>query len=281
MTGTVAAGGALAGATLALGEPGPLEELPTSFAGATRVLETAHRVGRTGLVDLGALSWRMGIGASPETTALHRPPEGAFRVTAPQPPSDGARLEGRRALVTCGASGIGAACARAFAAAGAHVTVDAPRPADAPALARVHTEGWRVAYGHLLDASWFGAEALARRTRQWEHWLDPASGTPGVFRAGRDACGTVVGVAGSLPSRDEPPVRERELTLLYIDTGWYGTGLGAALLDATLGDGPASLWVAEDNPRARRFYEKHGFRPDGTRTVDAAVADLVELRMVR
>ncbi|MFC3850384.1 3-hydroxybutyrate dehydrogenase [Corynebacterium hansenii] len=32
-------------------------------------------------------------------------------------------LAGRRALVTGGASGIGAACARAFAAAGAHVTV--------------------------------------------------------------------------------------------------------------------------------------------------------------
>ncbi|WP_295624329.1 3-hydroxybutyrate dehydrogenase [uncultured Corynebacterium sp.] len=32
-------------------------------------------------------------------------------------------LSGRRALVTGGASGIGAACARAFAAAGAHVTV--------------------------------------------------------------------------------------------------------------------------------------------------------------
>jgi GNAT superfamily N-acetyltransferase len=25
----------------------------------------------------------------------------------------------------------------------------------------------------------------------------------------------------------------------------------------------AVLWVLEDNPRTRRFYEKHGWRPDG------------------
>lgn len=60
------------GTTLALGPVGPLESLPESFAAATRVLQTAQRVGRRGLVDLETLSWRMGITASPETTALLR-----------------------------------------------------------------------------------------------------------------------------------------------------------------------------------------------------------------
>lgn len=36
---------------------------------ATRVLKTAEQVGFTGLVDRSRLSWRMGITASPETTA--------------------------------------------------------------------------------------------------------------------------------------------------------------------------------------------------------------------
>ncbi|MFJ4223430.1 3-hydroxybutyrate dehydrogenase [Microbacterium sp. NPDC089695] len=54
-------------------------------------------------------------------------------------------LQGRRALVTGGASGIGAACARAFAAAGAHVTVaDIDRdPAEALA-AEIGGEAWHV-----------------------------------------------------------------------------------------------------------------------------------------
>lgn len=61
-----------AGMTLALGPVGALESLPESFAAATRVLETALRVGHRGVADLEMLSWRMGITASPETTALLR-----------------------------------------------------------------------------------------------------------------------------------------------------------------------------------------------------------------
>ena len=30
----------------------------------------------------------------------------------------------------------------------------------------------------------------------------------------------------------------------------------------------ATLWVLEDNPRARRFYELAGWRPDGARKAD-------------
>lgn len=66
-------------------------------------------------------------------------------MTAPQPPSDGARLEGRRALVTGGASGIGAACARAFAAAGAHVTVaDLDGQAAEALAAEIGGTAWAV-----------------------------------------------------------------------------------------------------------------------------------------
>lgn len=54
---------------IARGPAVPLESLPESYAVATRVLETAEQVGFTGLVDRSRLSWRMGITASPETTA--------------------------------------------------------------------------------------------------------------------------------------------------------------------------------------------------------------------
>ncbi len=55
------------------------------------------------------------------------------------------RLDGRRALVTGGASGIGAACARELAARGAHVTVADVDGAGAKALAEeVGGEAWVV-----------------------------------------------------------------------------------------------------------------------------------------
>src|SRR5699024_7362513 len=82
------------------------------------------------------------------------------------------------------------------------------------------------------------------------------------FRVGRDAAGTVVGLAASWPPQDAEPVRERELSVLYVEAAWHGTGLAQDLVASLLGDTPASLWVAEDNPRARRFSEKLGFGAD-------------------
>lgn len=54
-------------------------------------------------------------------------------------------MTGRRALITGGASGIGAACARAFAAAGARVTVaDIDRDAAETLAADIGGEAWHV-----------------------------------------------------------------------------------------------------------------------------------------
>jgi len=49
-----------------------------------------------------------------------------------------------------------------------------------------------------------------------------------------------------------------------------GTGLGTAMLTAALdqiGKQPVFLWAFKENTRARRFYEKHGFRWDGSERV--------------
>jgi RimJ/RimL family protein N-acetyltransferase len=41
----------------------------------------------------------------------------------------------------------------------------------------------------------------------------------------------------------------------------------------------AVLWVLDDNPRARRFYEKHGWSPDGaTKTGRHLGVDTAEVR---
>jgi GNAT superfamily N-acetyltransferase len=44
----------------------------------------------------------------------------------------------------------------------------------------------------------------------------------------------------------------------------WGRGLGAAMLEFALdGNDAAGLWAFAENKRARRFYEKHGFRFTG------------------
>jgi GNAT superfamily N-acetyltransferase len=139
------------------------------------------------------------------------------------------------------------------------------RPAcreDAAAIADVHVLTWQAAYEHV-----FGAERLAgigeRRRTQWEERL--ANPPPGrqVFVAEED--GRVTGFASVGDSRDEPG--KGELFAIYVHPDAWGSGAGSALmtnaLDALRRYSSATLWVLEDNPRARRFYEREGWILDG------------------
>ena len=50
----------------------------------------------------------------------------------------------------------------------------------------------------------------------------------------------------------------------------WGTGLGHTMLEEALyqiGNQPVFLWAFKENKRARRFYEKHGFKWDGSERV--------------
>ena len=63
----------------------------------------------------------------------------------------------------------------------------------------------------------------------------------------------------------------------------WGTGLGHAMLTEALkqiGDRPVILWAFTENTRARRFYEKHGFRWDGSERVSEFDSAL-EVRYVK
>ena len=59
--------------------------------------------------------------------------------------------------------------------------------------------------------------------------------------------------------------------------------LGHAMLAEALrqiGDGTVFLWAFRENKRARRFYEKHGFRWDGTERI-SEFDGAMEVRYVR
>lgn len=78
------------------------------------------------------------------------------------------------------------------------------------------------------------------------------------------------------------PLGERTLQTLFTMPEAHGTGLGNALLEATLPDDePAFLWVMRRDPRAVRFYAKHGFVPDGYTKRTLGWGGMGLLRMVR
>ncbi|MFJ3385054.1 MULTISPECIES: GNAT family N-acetyltransferase [unclassified Curtobacterium] len=131
--------------------------------------------------------------------------------------------------------------------------------ADAAAIAHVHVTAWREAYAHLLPASFLAALDVDARAERWRGIIaDPQ--TDVLVATVGDA---VVGWASAGNGRDTAAPRDRELEGIYVLAAAYGSGAGQALLDAAVGDAPAYLWMADDNPRAEAFYRRNGFRRDG------------------
>ena len=153
-------------------------------------------------------------------------------------------------------------------------------PDDADALVRMHTLAHEECYGHVLPAGFFAARraGIAERVERRRPFLE--SSEPRLIAL--DACGDIVGFADAGPGRDADRPRELELFAIYTLNRTYGSGLGAALLTAAIGGSAAYLWVLENNPRARAFYAKHGFQPDGERKpLPAEWSALPEIRLVR
>lgn len=163
--------------------------------------------------------------------------------------------------------------------------IRAARPEDARAVAHVRVESWRVTYAHLLSPGFLAKLDPDADAEGWRRTIERMSQDPslGTFVVAEvDAAVRGIAIAGPpRPMDGEEPPRDWQLFLLYLDAALHGSGAGQDLLDAAVGDRPAHLWVAEDNPRARAFYARNGFAPDGERVVSAEWEDLAEIRMVR
>lgn len=154
--------------------------------------------------------------------------------------------------------------------------------ADAPDIARVQVETWRLAYDALLPADYLALLSVAAGTVRWEEHL--AGADRRTFVAGEP----VRGFAAAGPPRDpDLPDRTGEVYAVYVHPARQRQGLGRALVDAAVdwlagcGYAAAALWVLTGNAAGRAFYEHGGWQQDGSeRTIDigGALADEVRYR---
>lgn len=138
------------------------------------------------------------------------------------------------------------------------------RPAaasDAEAIAEVHVRAWQQTYRHLVAPEKLDALDPAERVERWRSILSSSEENAWVA----ELHGTIVGWATTSPRDPARHPRALELNGLYALARVHGTGVGQALLDAAVGDAPAFLWSAADNPRAQSFYRRNGFVADGER----------------
>ena len=130
--------------------------------------------------------------------------------------------------------------------------------ADAQVLARLKIACWREAYPGILPQPILDGLDLGRSTAEWRSALNE-----GIAWIATEA-GFPVGFGH---------MRGAEVTTLYVRAADHGRGVGREILHhlfdeiGCLGHRMAHLWVLEENPKARRFYERMGGRLAARRCV--------------
>jgi ribosomal protein S18 acetylase RimI-like enzyme len=182
--------------------------------------------------------------------------------------------------------------------------------ADEPIISQIRRETWLAAYAQIIDPAVIDRVTAPRDSASAgprpERTSLVAVASPGAGVADADVVvgyaffgpersvdsAAAVGAAGSgvKPSALTPAGLAGdtgEMYALYVAPAQWSTGAGRALTDATLdglraaGYRRAVLWTLIANARARRFYEKAGFVPDGATNVLASLGGVEELRYAR
>jgi RimJ/RimL family protein N-acetyltransferase len=159
------------------------------------------------------------------------------------------------------------------------LTIRTALPGDEYRLAEVHLAAWKSAYAGLMPADFLAGLSVEAGIERWRRSLaEPTSGVTilvaDVPTAARqpavDTRDELAGIATIGPSRDDDAdPNTGELWAINLHPAYWRRGIGTVLLAAAVdhlaaaGWRRATLWVLDGNLAARRFYERHGWAPDG------------------
>lgn len=142
-----------------------------------------------------------------------------------------------------------------------------PKLEEAQVLAEIHVRSWQQTYqGQVPDSYLENLDSdVERRKQVWLHLMTKQQDA-GLFVAEVDS--KPVGFAMAGPGGESST--EGELFSIYLLSECWEKGIGYALHEHAishlrhLGFKEAVLWVLDTNDRTRRWYERQGWKPDGT-----------------
>lgn len=156
---------------------------------------------------------------------------------------------------------------------------------DLETVVRIHCDAWKDAYGGFMDEDYISRKNGTRRAK-WESILEDAPEEKHfLIRDGN----IPVGMISMDRPRETVETDTYEIFGLYILPEQMGKGYGTAAVSLAeekirgMGFEKISLWVLEPNKRARSFWEKRGFTPDGTEKIsyyDKAIKVLRYLKKI-
>ncbi|HVQ98459.1 MAG TPA: GNAT family N-acetyltransferase [Mycobacterium sp.] len=131
-------------------------------------------------------------------------------------------------------------------------------------VAQMHYRAWRQSYQGIIAAVLLD---LFDDPLHWAYNVYPEKlSQPGWTMWLAESAGQLVGVSIYGPEPDRPD--RLEIDALYVVPEHQGQRVGSLLMADALtahSSGDVVLWCAEQNHRARRFYEAKGFELDGRR----------------
>lgn len=151
------------------------------------------------------------------------------------------------------------------------VAIRPATPADAAQIAAVHIASWREAYDGVVPEDFLAGLDAADRAEVWRQTLERVDRGQSVWVAEDE--GRVVGFAHLGPSRDEDAERSTmEIYSIYLEPHAWGRGIARELMRTVLAAVPVgatvTLWALDTNDRARHFYRRNGFAPDGVEKME-------------
>lgn len=157
-------------------------------------------------------------------------------------------------------------------------------PEDSQAVAEVQTATWKVAYAGLMPREYLAALSAEERQPVWRAGIESHRYSIVLAEQGS----RLIGFSAYAKSRDSDNTAGSagEIQAIYVLQSHWGAGAGRALLEfsegalRSAGFKEITLWVLDGNERARSFYERHGFAPDGAekREILKARTEIRELR---
>ncbi len=132
---------------------------------------------------------------------------------------------------------------------------------DAPGIARLHAESWRIAYRGVLSDAYLDGEAVADRSSVWQARFRQPAANQYVALAEND--GVMVGFVCVYGADDAE--WGSLLENIHVSHEHQRTGIGAQLLAHVASwcahghpDSGMYLWVLEPNLPAQQFYQRLG-----------------------
>ena len=140
----------------------------------------------------------------------------------------------------------------------------------------VHWKSWHETYTGLVDPAYMEKLTLEKCVDMAHRWPDNIL----VAKAGDK----VVGFVGYGKSGDDALADCGEVFAIYVLADYHGQKIGYDLMNAAfekLADyKKIAVWVLKGNDRAIKFYERYGFRFDGTEKEIKLDTSNTEVRMV-